>query len=187
MSAAPAARRGIRAATLTLFSAAALCGIEIRLADLEGHPLALDLAGVPHVVVFVSARCSLSNRYHARLETLYREFAPRGVRFLAANPNSTEPDDEVREHARKSRFSFPVLRDPGGVLAERLGVNVTPAALVLDSAGQVRYRGRIDDAENPARVRRQWLREALAAVLAGDPVETPETKVYGCTIKRPKP
>lgn len=175
------------ATALTLLSAATVCGNEIRLADLDGHPLTVPLTGAPHVVVFISARCSMSNRYHARLETLYREFAPRGVRFLAANPNSTEPDNEVREHARKSRFSFPVLRDPGGVLAERLGVDVTPVALVLDRAGQVRYRGRIDDAENPARVRRQWLREALAAVLAGDPVETPETKVYGCTIKRSKP
>ncbi len=183
----PPARRGVRATALTVLFAAALCGSEIRLADLEGQPLTVALTGVPHAVVFISARCSMSNRYHARLETLYREFAPRGVRFLVVNPNSTEPDDEVREHARKSRFSFPVLRDPGAVFAERMGVSVTPVALVLDRAGQVRYRGRIDDAENPARVRRQWLREALAAVLAGDPVETPETKVYGCTIKRSKP
>ncbi len=177
----------MRAAALAVLAAATVCGNEIRLADLAGQPLTVALTGVPHVVAFISARCSLSNRYHARLETLYREFAPRGVRFLAVNPNRTEPDDEVREHARKSRFSFPVLRDPGGFFAERLGVHVTPVALVLDRAGQVRYRGRIDDAENPARVRRQWLREALAAVLAGDPVETPETQVYGCTIKRSKP
>ena len=35
--------------------------------------------------------------------------------------------------------------------------------------GAVRYLGPIDDAVNPARVKRRWLREAIRSTLAGRP------------------
>ena len=55
---------------------------------------------------------------------------------------------------------------------------------MIDGAGVVRYHGRIDDAQNPARVRESSLRLAIEALLGGREVATPETKAFGCTIKR---
>jgi hypothetical protein len=76
------------------------------------------------------------------------------------------------------------MKDANNVMADRLGAEYTPEAFVMDREGVVRYHGRIDDAQNPARVRQTSLRLAIEAVLAGREVPAPETKAFGCTIKR---
>jgi hypothetical protein len=63
---------------------------------------------------------------------------------------------------------------------------MTPEAVLLDPAGAVRYQGAIDDARNPARVRIDGLRQAIDAVLAGQPVPVDRLRAFGCSIKRVK-
>ena len=41
--------------------------------------------------------------------------------------------------------SFPVLKDEGNIVADRLQANRTCEALVIDAKGVLRYRGAIDD------------------------------------------
>jgi hypothetical protein len=54
----------------------------------------------------------------------------------------------------------------------------------MDKAGTMRYHGSIDDSQEEARLQNQWLRKALDAQLAGQPVEKSQTKAFGCSIKR---
>jgi hypothetical protein len=69
-------------------------------------------------------------------------------------------------------------------VANRFDAQVTPENFVIDSAGVIRYHGSIDDSQNEARIRTRGLRLALDALLGGKPVPIPETKAFGCTIKR---
>jgi hypothetical protein len=135
------------------------------------------------VVVFVSTICPISNSYNLRMKEIYRDYAPKGVKFEFLNANQNESQADVEEHARSVGFSFPVSKDVNNVMADRLGAQYTPEAFVIDRTGAVRYHGRIDDAQNPARVRQKSLRLAIDAVLAGGDVAAPETKAFGCTIK----
>jgi thiol-disulfide isomerase/thioredoxin len=144
-----------------------------------------QLAGSVTVVTFISARCTVSNAYGARLQALYKEYTPRGVRFLFVDSNSNESADEIAENARKQGYSFRVYQDSKSRAAGLFGAQLTPESFVLDREAVVRYRGSIDDSRNPARVKAQSLRLALEAVLAGRPVAVSETKAFGCTIKRP--
>jgi hypothetical protein len=48
----------------------------------------------------------------------------------------------------------------------------------------LRYHGRVDDNRNLARVTSQDLPAALDAIAAGKSLAVPETKAFGCTIKR---
>jgi thiol-disulfide isomerase/thioredoxin len=139
------------------------------------------------VVTFISTVCPVSNSYNGRMNDLYRDYTARGVRFLFMNSNQNEPESTVREHARSAGYVFPVYKDAGAVVADRFGAQSTPETFLLDRAGTVRYHGRIDDAMNPARVKHNSLRLALDAVLAGGEVAAPETKAFGCTIKRARP
>jgi hypothetical protein len=136
------------------------------------------------VVVFISTVCPVSNSYNLRMKELYRVYAPKGVKFEFLNANQNESPAEVEDHARSVGFPFPVMRDSNNVMADRLGAEYTPESFVIDRQGVVRYHGRIDDAQNPARVRQDSLRLAIDAVLAGRDVPAPETKAFGCTIKR---
>jgi len=90
----------------------------------------------------------------------------------------------VEEHARRAHFPFAVYVDSGNVVADRFGAQSTPEAFVIAGDGAIRYHGRIDDSQNPARVQHHSLRLAIDAVLAGREVAAPETKAFGCTIKR---
>lgn len=64
---------------------------------------------------------------------------------------------------------------------------MTPETVVIDRAGAVRYRGRIDNFYVAFGRSRQVvtvhdLRDALDAVLAGNPVANPTTEPIGCFI-----
>jgi len=58
---------------------------------------------------------------------------------------------------------------------------------VVDKAGTLVYAGAIDDRPTTRRGDIQgaqnYVRDALEAVAAGQPVKTPQTRAYGCTVK----
>ncbi|MEJ7609202.1 MAG: redoxin domain-containing protein, partial [Bryobacteraceae bacterium] len=156
--------------------------------ELRLHDKAVTLfteASNTTVVVFMSAICPVSNSYLERLALLFSSYSPAGVQFVFVNPNANETASQVGEHAKANRLPFPVYIDPGQKLAVQLGAQMTPEVFILDRSGAIRYRGRIDDALNPARVRSRDLQDAIEAMQTGkmDSVAR-ETKAFGCTIKR---
>ena len=158
---------------------------DLTLTALDGAPCSLrSLQQAPvTVLIFLSAECPVSNEYVGRMNALARDYTGR-VTVLGVNSNRNESADQVRQHAADYRLSFPVYKDPNNVLADLFGITVTPQAVVLDGRQKLRYRGRIDDSQKIVRVTRSDLRLTLDAMLAGRPVEVPETKAFGCTIKR---
>ncbi|MGQ9633769.1 MAG: redoxin domain-containing protein [Bryobacteraceae bacterium] len=138
------------------------------------------------VLMFIATQCPVSNAYNDRMNALYRDYASRGVKFIAINSNATEPAPDVASHAAKHGFQFTVYKDHNNVVADRFGAQVTPEIFVVDRNGVIAYHGSIDDSQNPANIKTQGLRLALDALLAGKPVEKASTKAFGCTIKRAK-
>ena len=58
-----------------------------------------------------------------------------------------------------------------------------PTSSCSTQARKLRFVGRIDDAENPAKTKVHDTRDAIDALLAGQPVPVEKTKVFGCSIK----
>jgi peroxiredoxin len=136
-------------------------------------------------VVFVATQCPVSNAYNTRLAAFGKEYAAKGIPLVGINSNKTEPAAEVKAHAAKHAFTFPVLKDDGNRVADAYGATKTPEVFVLDPKGSLLYHGRIDENQNdPQGVKSPDLRNALDAILAGRPVPAAETKAFGCTIKR---
>ena len=83
---------------------------------------------------------------------------------------------------------FPLLKDVGNELADRLGVERTPEVFVLDADRVVRYRGRVDDqfglGVHRAAPTRRDLAVAIEDLLAGRPVAADRTEPAGCKIGR---
>lgn len=158
-----------------------------------------DTAGVRHtsrelenaraaVFVFVENDCPMSNSYAPELARIHDDYAARGVLFFAVDSGPMENASAVREHALEYNRPFPTLLDPGASLARATSASVTPEVVVLSAAGQVLYRGRIDDryfdyGKARTRVTRHDLRTALDEILAGKAVLTPFTKSFGCAIQ----
>ena len=153
--------------------------------DLDGKTVSFSsLRGPITVVTFISTQCPVSNSYNERMNAVYKDYNAKGAKFIFVNANRTESASEVRDHAKRVGFAFPVYKDPDNVLADRFNAQVTPESYVIDSEGIIRYHGSIDDSQNESNVHTQRLRLALDAVLAGKPIETAETKAFGCSIKR---
>jgi peroxiredoxin len=88
-----------------------------------------------------------------------------------------------------SRHALPtaVLLDPTGSVARLYAAKTTPHMFVIDKDGTLQYMGGIDSlaTTDEADIGRAepYLKEAMLAVAAGDPVPHPVTKPYGCSIK----
>jgi peroxiredoxin len=136
-------------------------------------------------VVFVATQCPVSNAYNTRMAALGKEYAAKGIPLVGINSNKTEPAAEVKAHAEKHGFTFPVLKDDGNKIADAYGATRTPEVFVVDPKGNLLYHGRIDEnQDDPQGVKSPDLRNALDAILSGRPVPATETKAFGCSIKR---
>ncbi|HYN84543.1 MAG TPA: thioredoxin family protein [Pyrinomonadaceae bacterium] len=159
---------------------------DFTLPDAAGRDHALSLVKGPKgtVIIFVSTKCPVSNAYNERMRKLAEEYRAKGVNVIGVNANAPETPDEIKSHAAEQKLSFLILKDAGNKIADRLGASVTPEAFVLDAAGRLVYRGRIDNSRNGDSITNQELRDAIEAVIAGKPVEKPEVRAFGCSIKR---
>jgi peroxiredoxin len=141
------------------------------------------------VVVFTCNHCPYALAWHERIVAVARDYADRGVRVLAVNPNDADryPRDSLEAmRARVARGEFegvPYLYDQSQTAARAYGAKTTPDVFVLDATGALRYRGAPDaDHDDPSQ-NAAFLRGALDALLDGrdpNPVETPPV---GCSIK----
>lgn len=141
------------------------------------------------VVVFSCNHCPYVVAYEDRMIAIQRDYAPKGVRFVAINSNDAKsyPDDSFEEMVKRAKakgFNFPYLRDETQEVAKAYGATHTPHLFVFDANRKLAYTGKIDDNWQDAKaVKQQFLREALDAIVAGKTPPTPETHAIGCTIK----
>jgi len=136
------------------------------------------------VLIFISVQCPVSNAYNERMEKLAQDYKARGITLVGINANSTEPAEAVKAHPAEHKLTFPILKDPGNKIADRLGATKTPEAYFLDSNNKLLYHGRIDNSKDESGVSSSELRDALDASLAGKPIEKTTAMAFGCTIKR---
>lgn len=143
------------------------------------------------VLVFLGTECPLAKLYGPRLQQLHERFADQGVQLMGVSSNTQDSLKELTAYVRRSGIEFPLLKDVGNKLADAVGATRTPEAFVLNSQRQLSYHGRIDDqygvgVARPAPLRAD-LELAIEQLLAGKPVELPETTAVGCHIGRVKP
>src|SRR5437773_9134910 len=159
---------------------------DFRLPDADGKEHSLNsLKGKNgSVLIFISVQCPISNAYNERMEKLGQDYGSRGVTIIGINANNTEPADAVKAHAAEKHLTFPILKDPGNKIADRLGATRTPEAYFLDANNRLLYHGRIDNNKDESQIESRDLREALDAALAGKPIQKTTATAFGCTIKR---
>jgi peroxiredoxin len=144
--------------------------------------------GPATVVVFTCNHCPYALAWHERIAQAARDYAGRGVEFLAVNSNDPEryPRDSfeaMKRRVAQEEWPMPYLRDETQEVARAYGALVTPDVFVLDSEGRVRYRGAPDADYDDQRQSAAWLRGALDAVLDGGEPDPSETQPIGCSIK----
>jgi len=136
----------------------------------------------------VATDCPVSNAYAPEIQRVCAAYRSKGVgcALVYEDPHVTPAD--VRRHVGEHGYqNIPAAIDADASVAVRVQASVTPETVVIDRAGAVRYRGRIDNFYVAFGRSRQVvtvhdLRDALDAVLAGKPVAAPVTEPIGCFI-----
>lgn len=153
------------------------------------------------VVFFTSNHCPTSHGAADRLKSFLADYRPRGMAFVAINPNHPEGlsidelgyskysdgFEDMKLYAAEEGFDFPYLYDGETQnVARAYGCLTTPHVFVFDAERKLRYKGRFDDSRfggDDSTVKSPDTRNAVEALLAGKPVPVEETKPFGCSTK----
>ncbi|HEY4002498.1 MAG TPA: redoxin domain-containing protein, partial [Candidatus Xenobia bacterium] len=154
------------------------------------HTLPDTLGPKGLVLLFVSSTCPCSNAYTDRLMGLMTRFQAQGLPFLWINEDKIKLLDQhpsvplqvALHQMEKYGVHVTTVQDTHDRIALRYGIKVTPEAVVLDHEGYIRYHGRVDDSQDPARVSSHELQDAMEALVAGRAIAVQETKAVGCFI-----
>ena len=187
---AAAAGRAQAAATVgqqaPAFSTTASSGATVKLADYLGKIVVLEWTN--HDCPYVRKHYETGN-----MQALQKEAVGQGVIWLTVI--SSAPGEQGHVTAGQAneltlkREAAPtaVLLDSQGTVGRLYRATNTPHMYVVDAQGVLVYAGAIDDRPTTRRAdvqgAKNYVRAALESVVAGQPVKTPLTRAYGCTVK----
>ncbi len=165
--------------------------------DIANAPLALsDYADKTVVIEFNNPECPYVMRHYegtGNMPALQAETAAEGVVWITIN-SSAEGQQGHRDAAGMAEYMASVNGQPtrialdhSGDLGHLYAAKATPHMYVIEQ-GTMRYQGAIDDRPTASRSQgvegaTNYVREALNAIAAGEPVAVTETVAYGCTMK----
>jgi len=140
------------------------------------------------VVVFTCLSCPVAKAYEERLVALGRDYASKGVKMVAimSNDVTIKPDDatqKLKARSEEKKYPFVYLVDSTQEVAKAYGAKVTPHVYIFGPDRKLVYRGRLDDNPDPTKVTTHDAQSALDAIVAGKPIQTAETRAFGCSIK----
>lgn len=159
----------------------------------EGRRVSLaDFRGKTVVLEWTNPECPYVAKHYVGggMQALQGEAAAKGIVWLTIS--SSAPGNvgyldalEATElvETRKAKPTH-MLLDRDGKMMEAYGVSVALTMAVIDPKGVLAYHGAIDDkpTAKPEDVAgaRNYVREALVAISAGQPVKPAQTRPYGC-------
>ncbi|MGE5681846.1 MAG: thioredoxin family protein [Bacillota bacterium] len=142
------------------------------------------------VIMFICNHCPYVKHILPVLVDLTKEYASKGISFIAISSNDVEnyPEDspeKMKELAKQFNFSFPYLYDQSQEAARNYQAACTPDFYIFDKDVQLIYRGQFDGSRpgNNIQVTGHDIKLALDQHLAGKEVFKEQIPSIGCNIK----
>ncbi len=119
------------------------------------------------------------------------KYKDKNVVWLAVNSTNQATPEANRDFASKHKLPYPILDDRSGRVGRSYGAITTPHIIIVSKDGFVAYDGAIDNAPNGKTIdggdKVNYVDKALSELTTGQPVSTPKTQSYGCSVKYPAP
>lgn len=171
------------AQNFTLKSAA---GKEVSLSDFQGKVVVLE---------WTNPGCPFVRKHYGsgNMQKLQKDALAKGVVWLSicssapGKQGNLSADEAVKLTASNWSAATAYLLDEDGKVGRIYGAKRTPEMYVINKQGTLVYHGAIDDKKTPDPAdipgAKNYVADALDEVLAGNPVSTPQTEAYGCSVK----
>jgi peroxiredoxin len=167
------------------FTATDINGKTHKLSDYEGKIVVLESYNLDCPFVH--------NHYRSgAMQELQRDMTAKGVVWLVVNsvnakhPSYRSPEAARKEWAAQKMAATAWLDDSSGKIGKAYGMRTTPDMFVIDKQGVLVYQGAIDDraaSKGDPRTARNYVREAVQKLQAGEKLPVSQTKPYGCGVK----
>ncbi|MCP5560775.1 MAG: thioredoxin family protein [Verrucomicrobiaceae bacterium] len=165
---------------------------EFELPDASGELVTLDDVRGPRglFVMFVCNHCPYVVHLADALAIFAKECDAANVGVVAINSNdptryAADAADKMPTFAQKHSWEFPYLVDADQTAAHAYHAACTPDFFLFDGELRLQYAGQFDNSRpgNGKPVDGADLRQALTAMLAGQPPCAPQRPSTGCSIK----
>jgi peroxiredoxin len=168
------------------FSAVDTAGKTVSLADFKGRTVVLE---------WVNPGCPFVRKHYdsVNMQATQKAALAQGAVWLAINSTHSGASDYMapaalagwmKDHGAAASAT---LMDADGKVGRAYGARTTPHMYVIDAKGTLVYAGAIDSkpSANPADIKAatNYVKQALAEVVAGKPVSQATTQAYGCSVK----
>lgn len=154
-----------------------------------------DYKGKIVVLEWTNPLCPFVMKHYdaGNMQKLQEEYTGKDVVWLSINSsaagkegNQSAEDANKYMTEKKSKATARIL-DPSGEIGKAYDAKTTPHMFVIDKDGNVVYKGAIDDNDSTKQetiaAAKNYVKAALDSVMEGKPVETAQTKPYGCSVK----
>ena len=160
----------------------------------QSHNLA-DFKGKFVVLEWLNHGCPFVKKHYDsnNMQKLQKEYTGKDVVWLSivssapGKQGHMSPAETNQAKEEKGSAATAVLLDEDGTVGQLYGAKVTPELYVINPEGNLIYAGAIDDKKSvdPADVEgaTNYVKRTLDEALAGQPVSTPRTEPYGCSVK----
>ena len=164
---------------------------DFTLNDPDGQSFSLNELqhGKPLLIAFICNHCPYVKAIITRLVSDAKTLQAEGVNVVAIMSNDyasypSDNPDRMREYAQEHDFSFPYLIDEDQTVAKAYDAVCTPDFFGFNKAGQLAYRGRLDDAKmGDASERTPELLLAMQYVKESGAGPEEQFASIGCSIK----
>jgi len=161
--------------------------------DLQGKKRTLtDFRGKVVVLEWLSPACTYVNRHYrsGNMQSTQAVAAADGAVWLQVNSSAMGDLDPAKSREwqiKQGVVATAYIRDESGRLGRLYGAETTPHLYVIAKDGTLVYQGAIDDQPQASQAMtmsaHNYVKAALGALKAGQPVEPGTTKAYGCGVK----
>src|SRR5690606_16125676 len=169
---------------------------DFTLTDIDGNSRSLsDYRGKTVVLEWVNQECPFVVKHYesGNMPKLQAQALADGVVWLLINSGHPgaqgdySPEQVKVWQERNSASWTGYFRDQDGTVGRLYGAKTTPHMYVITADGTLVYNGAIDSirSSNKADIAKaeNYVTSALAAVAKGEPVATPTSQPYGCSVK----
>jgi thioredoxin-related protein len=142
------------------------------------------------LVMFSCNTCPFVIANQSRTQSIikYAKGKGIGVAILNSNEGKRTKDDnqaQMKLYAEAHGYHVPYIIDENSKIADAFGATVTPEVFLFDKDSKLAYRGAIDNSpKDDMKVTENFLHDAMAALVKGEPIKVTTSKGVGCGIKR---
>jgi peroxiredoxin len=160
--------------------------------DVKGQPFKLsDHKGKIVVLEWTNPGCPFVQKHYetGNMQKTQKAAIEKGAEWIAINSSGMTKEghqtpEELAKHAAGASDS---IIDETGTIGHLYEASTTPHMFVIDATGNIAYMGAIDDNSSPRHETvtgaKNYVLAAIDSLIAGQPVETPVTQSYGCSVK----